>query len=255
MRTKSENRACRDVFNDVRGPVVIFKLHRFIDNSKRLTALLLLTASQNKKWGISYTEDCLPGGTQRDGALERWLIKLFSTKSESCQCSFSKCPWQESTTEPASTSSSIASYWGSSDHVSLEIYSYFLHTGKVLTFDFSCCCLPSSIFLFTEKYYFGSSFQEAQDRSIAYVCMRSHCNQCSTQTEHACPDQFGLRKRSKGQILLSWHLLVDRRNWVGRENYTRGRCLLYPTLHDVSSKCYCSVVKCRRPRFWWETEF
>lgn len=62
-------------------------------------------------------------------------------------------------------------------------------------------------------------------------------------------------KKSKEKILLSWHVPVDRKNWVGTENYTRGRRLLYTTLHDVSGKCYCNVVKCRRSRFWWETEF
>jgi len=49
MRTKSENRACRDLCNNVRGPVAIFKLHQFIDNSKKLSTLLLLAANQNKK--------------------------------------------------------------------------------------------------------------------------------------------------------------------------------------------------------------
>lgn len=56
--------------------------------------------------------------------------------------------------------------------------------------------------MFIEKHYFGSSFQEAQDRSIAPVFIKSHCNQCSTQTEHGCPEQFGVRKRSKEKILL-----------------------------------------------------
>lgn len=48
-RTKPEHRACRDLFNNIKGPAAVFKVHQFIDNSKILSTLLLLTANQNKK--------------------------------------------------------------------------------------------------------------------------------------------------------------------------------------------------------------
>lgn len=131
---------------------------------------------------------------------------------------------------------------------SLQIFGYLFQAGKVLTFDSSCFSLLS-MFLFTEKHYPSCTSQEAKDQSVAYVHITSHCYQCSTNW--ACPDAFGLRKISKEKNTTS---LVSccRQEELGRniKFYKRKMFIVPIYLHDISGKCCCTVVKCRRSSFW-----
>lgn len=122
MRTKSENRACGDHFTPflphflAGGPVAIFTLYWFTDTPDRLRAPVPLTAIPYQK--ASPTRGLF---TRRNTG---WLIKPFSTKSESCQSNCAKVPWQGRTAEPAPTSSP-ASYWAISDCFTTDIWISF----------------------------------------------------------------------------------------------------------------------------------
>lgn len=81
------------------------------------------STNSNSKWEVRQVirADCSLRGTRGGCVLEKWLIKPFRTKSESCQSNFAKVPWQGRTAEPAPTSSP-ASYWAISDCFTTDMW-------------------------------------------------------------------------------------------------------------------------------------